>query len=79
MAHAHCMLEEQGYMHVCAHTPPRARVPPCTHKHAHTDQYVILIGVFHSNSGFVNAPQSYVVRTLPVLLYFKLRSLCRVP
>ena len=34
-------------MHVCAWTRPRARVPTCTHsrtrKHAHTDQYVLLI------------------------------------
>ena len=37
----------QGSMDVCACTRPRARVPTCTHartrKHAHADQYVILI------------------------------------
>jgi hypothetical protein len=37
-----------------------------TRKHAHTDQYVILL--FHSNSGFVNASECYVIRILPVLL-----------
>jgi hypothetical protein len=30
-------------MHVYACACPRVHVPSCTHKHAHTDQYVILI------------------------------------
>ena len=38
-----------------------------TLKHAHTDQY-IYISLFHSKSGFVNTPQCYVIRTLPVLM-----------
>ena len=38
----------------------------CTYAHAYTEQYVILL--FHSNSGFVNAPQCHVI--LPVLLIF---------
>ena len=33
---------------------------------AHTHRNVILIG-FHGNNGYVNAPQYYVIRTLPVL------------
>ena len=44
MAHTSCMLNKQGYMHVCASTRPRARVQTCTHaQDAHRDKYVILI------------------------------------
>ena len=52
------------------HTPTRSgtHIHSHTRKHARTGQYVILI--FHNNNGLVNAPQCYVVRTLPVLLYF---------
>jgi hypothetical protein len=40
------------------------RVHACTHAHTHTHKYAIL--VFHSNSCFVNAPQCYIIRTLPL-------------
>ena len=39
----------------------------CERTHTHTDKYAILIA-FHGNSGFVNAPQCYVIRTLHLLL-----------
>jgi hypothetical protein len=45
---------------------------PSTHKHArmrkhaHADQLL-----FHSNNGFVNAPQYYVLYTLPVLFFLR--------
>jgi hypothetical protein len=52
------------------HTPRR----PGTYMHARTSvhiqpnmQYLLLL---HSNNGFVNAPQYYVIRTLPVLFTF---------
>ena len=55
-------------------TRPRPRVPIC--KHAHTDQYVISYWLlFHSNNGFVNEPQCYVIRTLSVLLSSNLADL----
>jgi hypothetical protein len=38
-----------------------------TRMHARTQKYVILL--FHGNSGFVNAPQCYVTRTLRVLFH----------
>jgi len=38
-------------------------------KNAHS-QYVILL-FFHCNNGCTKTPQCYVLRTLPVLLYFK--------
>ena len=58
----------------------RARAPTLTHTHTHThthalthvrasthaQKYVILTA-FHGNSGFVNVPQYYVTRILPVL------------
>ena len=58
-----------GLARLCAcmrmHTPtrPGVHVYARTRKHAHTDQYVI----FHSNNGFVSAPQCYDIRTLPIL------------
>jgi len=36
----------------------------CTHIHTHLE-YVILL--FHGNNGNANAPQRYVIQTLPVL------------
>ena len=58
------------------HTNARACVRACmdartnmhalTHVSAHTHKYVLLMA-FHDNSGFVNAAQCYVTRTLPVL------------
>ena len=40
----------------------------CERTHTHTDKYAILIA-FHGNSGFVNAPQCYVIRTLHLVRY----------
>jgi hypothetical protein len=51
-------------------TLPGTHMQPRTRKHANTEQYVYLL-LFHSNNGFVNAPQRYVICTLSVL-YFKL-------
>jgi hypothetical protein len=54
--------------HPHTHTHTDARMhwhpPPLP---SHTQKYVILIA-FHSNSGYVNAPQSYIIHTLPLLL-----------
>ena len=66
MAHTLCMLDKQAYMHVHTCTRPRVRVHALTH--AHTDQWVILIA-FPRQQLFANAPQCYVVRTLPVFFY----------
>ena len=56
----------RAYAHGSAHTP--------THTHTHT--YVIFIA-FTRNNGFVNAPQCYVKRTLPlVFLWPPVRVLC---
>jgi hypothetical protein len=46
----------------------------CTYAHAHTDQYVILTA-FEQQQWLANAPQCYVIRTLPVLLYFSLSDI----
>jgi hypothetical protein len=51
----------QGHASVCAPTPIYART--------HTQKYVIL-SLLHDNSGYVNAPQPYVIRILPVLIRF---------
>ena len=74
MAHTRCVLDKQGYM--CMHAPTR----PVTHMHAHkrtharTDQHVKLIA-FPRQQWFANAPQYYVVRTLPVLFYTETKIL----
>jgi hypothetical protein len=56
------------------HTDTRARAHTHTHPRAcvrthRTIQYLLL---FHDNNGFINAPQCYVIRTLPVLLIIPL-------
>jgi hypothetical protein len=58
MAHALCMLDKKGY--TCARTS--GHPPPSTHTRTEMRNTV------HCNSGFSNAPQRYVIRTLPVLL-----------
>ena len=50
----------------------RMRVACWISKATHTHKYVIYISHFHSNNGYVNAPQCYFIRTLPVL--FELRN-----
>ena len=50
--------------------PTRSLAPAHAHAfgrpHAHADMYYLLL--FHYNSGYANAPQCYVIRTLSVLL-----------
>jgi len=41
-------------------------ITKATHTHPHNMQYLLL---FHCNNGYKNAPQCYVIRTLPVLFY----------
>ena len=57
------------YAHTRMHTPtrPDTQMHARTRKHAHTGQYVIQL--FHSNNGFVNAPQCYC---LSCFLTFKI-------
>jgi hypothetical protein len=52
-----------GYvrLHALKHTSP--------HPHTHTNRNVLHLLLFHGNDGFVNATQSYVIRTLPLLFY----------
>ena len=67
MAPAHGILLDKQ-----ASTRPRPSTypPPPTHTHTHSHKHVILID-FHGNSCLVNAPQCYVMRTLPVLFSFR--------
>jgi len=53
MAHPRCMLDNYGYKH--------------THTRTHTQNMHCLF--FHSNNGYANVPQCYVIRTLPVLYH----------
>jgi hypothetical protein len=53
--HAHAHAHALGY-------------PTQAHARVNTDQYVILL--FHSNNGYANAPQWYVICTFPLLLGF---------
>jgi hypothetical protein len=62
-----CMLDKQHYTHANAY--PRAQAPACTrraHTHTHTNMKYLLH--FDGNSGFANALQYHVIRTLPVFL-----------
>ena len=54
------------YAHAHAHAPvyPHTR----THAQACTHRPICNTFAFHSNNGFVNTPQCYVIRTLSVLL-----------
>jgi hypothetical protein len=49
------------------YTYTHAHVHPHTYTHTHTNVYYWLL--FHGKSGFANAPQYYVIRTLPLLLF----------
>ena len=53
------------HMPTCLGTHMHAR----TSKHAHTDQCAILTA-FPQQQRFVNAPQYYAMRTLPVLFFY---------
>ena len=51
------------------HTYTQACIRTHTRAHIHTQKYVTLVVFFfHDDDCFVNAPQCYVIRTLPVLL-----------
>jgi len=39
-------------------------------------EYVIVI--FHANGGYANAPQCYIIRTLPVLLLLRFMAMVNV-
>ena len=59
-----------------------AQAEAYAHAPSHTQNYVILFLRFHYNNGYVNAPQCYVMRTLPVLfimqMNYKLRNVHRI-
>ena len=55
------------HTHTCACSHPSASAHARAPAHTHIQEYVILTAS-HGNSSFVNAPQYYVSRTLPVLL-----------
>ena len=62
-----CMLGE------ATRAQGRARAPThthTTHTHIYRNVYAQYVLPFHSNSVFVNAPQYYVIRTLPVWFFF---------
>ena len=63
-----CMLGE------ATRAQGRARAPThthTTHTHIYRNVYAQYVLLFHSNSVFVNAPQYYVIRTLPVWFFFQ--------
>ena len=65
-----------GLTRLYARTPMRpgthmhARTKPSASMHTQTNMQYLLL--FHSNNGFANAPQCYVMRTLPVLFIHNL-------
>ena len=64
-AHACARSHSTTYIHARAH----AHLATCARSHTHTYTHKYIIGyllVFHGNSGFVNAPQYYIIRTLSV-------------
>ena len=67
-----CLISKgtRAQAHDCARTPTRMHAHSCTHprERAHTQRYEILL---YCKNGFVNAPQCYVIRTLPVLFDVK--------
>ena len=65
-------LHSRTHMHTSphpgTHTHASIRAGACTQTHTHTHKVCNLL-LFHGNNDFENAPQCYVIRTLPVLLY----------
>jgi len=61
-----------------AHTPQmttrRMRIVCWITKATNTQSEYVILNDFQCNNGSTNAPQSYVIRTLPVLLYGKCTS-----
>ena len=53
----------------CTHLHAHSHAPGHTHARTHAHLFIYLL-FFHGNNAFVNAPQCYVIRTLPVLLIF---------
>jgi hypothetical protein len=75
MAHAHCMLDKQGYTrestrpHLSTHTHTHARTRMHSPTRAHKPTEICNIYCFYTATVvFVNASQCYYIRTLPVLL-----------
>ena len=64
-AQAHARARAPTHIHTRMHSPTRA----------HAQKYVTPL--FHGNSGFVNAPHCYVIRTLHVLLLIGFVTLLR--
>ena len=69
MAHTHCMLDKQGYMHARACIHPRARAHARRRNRARTRTHTQICNIaFPRQQLFANAPHCYVIRTLSVLL-----------
>jgi hypothetical protein len=60
------MLDKQDYMRACVCTPPLARAPARKRTRARTRRQ--MCNTFPRQQWFANAPQYYVIRTLPALL-----------
>ena len=63
----------QAHARACAptHVHFRTHPPAPTRTHTHTQANMQYLLLFHDKNGYVNAPQCYIIRTLPVLLYSK--------
>ena len=60
-AHAH------AHAHTTAHSHTHTQAVTCTHTRTRTELCNTYLLLFHGNNGIVNAPQCYVMCTLPVL------------
>ena len=67
------MLDKQDYMRACVCTPPFARAP--ARKRTRARKRRQMCNTFPRQQWFANAPQYYVIRTLPALLLL-LRITC---
>jgi hypothetical protein len=61
-----CVLCAWSAKDTCTYKCPSLWLHTCTQVHTHTDRSVILT-VFPQQQWFTNAPQCYVIRTVPVL------------
>jgi hypothetical protein len=57
------------------------RIIKATRTHTHTQRNMSYLLLFHGNSGFINEPHCYILRTLPLLLNycFKFRLKTKEP
>jgi hypothetical protein len=62
------MLDKQGYMHSRPWTRQRIRTRTRARAWTHTHKYVIRIA-FPRQQWFANAPQCYIIRTLPCYVW----------